>query len=503
METILLVDDSPTNLEVLFRTLDDTLYRILVARSGETALQIVAQEKPTLVLLDVMMPGMDGFEVCERIKADEQMKKTAVIFLSALGDTDAKVRGFQLGGVDYIAKPFQAEEVVARVATHVRIQQLERKLEDKNAALESEFRRILTSMAEGVYGLNKNGEITYLNTAASQLTGFSADELLGANVFEQHFQLDDDIAFRETQPLQLLSQGQTVDTAALAVARQDGSYFYADICLTPSFQDNKFLGGVMVFRDISERLMAEKALAEAQDELQAQRQRMAHVERLSTMGEMAAGFAHEVNQPLTAIANYASVAIRLLSNETIDEKRMEETLRKLQTQALRASEVIQRLREFAKTPKNNKVVKDINTLATSIIGLAEIDSRKLDIDIVFTANKEPAPVYIDEVQIQQVILNLVRNAMEATAAVENNKQAVVLQATVSDERVNVVVRDYGCGLDEDAEEHLFHPFYSTKADGMGIGLSICASIIQDHGGTINYQREEIGTSFSINLPIYT
>jgi DNA-binding response OmpR family regulator len=137
--TILVVDDSPTNLQVLVRTLNGTGHRILVARDGRAALDIVRRARPDLMLLDVMMPEMDGFEVCRLVKADSAMRQTAVIFLSALGEVADKVSGLQLGAVDYITKPIQAEEVLARVATHLTRQYLERELRQSRDRLEKEL----------------------------------------------------------------------------------------------------------------------------------------------------------------------------------------------------------------------------------------------------------------------------------------------------------------------------------------------------------------------------
>jgi serine phosphatase RsbU (regulator of sigma subunit) len=137
--TILVVDDSPTNLQVLVRTLHGTGHRILVARDGRVALEILRRARPDLLLLDVMMPEMDGFEVCRLVKADPAMRQTAVIFLSALGEVADKVSGLQLGAVDYITKPIQAEEVLARVATHLTRQYLERELRQSRDRLEKEL----------------------------------------------------------------------------------------------------------------------------------------------------------------------------------------------------------------------------------------------------------------------------------------------------------------------------------------------------------------------------
>ncbi|MEE8315326.1 MAG: response regulator, partial [Syntrophobacteria bacterium] len=138
-ERILLVDDNPTNLQVLFQTLEGRGYNLLVAKDGETALTIVKKALPELILLDIMMPGIDGYEVCRRLKNDPTTKEIPIIFLSALGETKDKVRGLDLGAVDYISKPFQAEEVIARVNTHITIYRLRREVQAQKDALEREL----------------------------------------------------------------------------------------------------------------------------------------------------------------------------------------------------------------------------------------------------------------------------------------------------------------------------------------------------------------------------
>jgi DNA-binding response OmpR family regulator len=132
VETLLLVDDNPTNLQVLYQTLEGHGYKLLLAKNGEDALNIIDKVHPSLMLLDIMMPTMDGYEVCQKIKSDPDRADIVIIFLSALDDVEDKIKGFNLGAVDYIAKPFQAEEVIIRVATHIKIRQLEQRLEIKN-----------------------------------------------------------------------------------------------------------------------------------------------------------------------------------------------------------------------------------------------------------------------------------------------------------------------------------------------------------------------------------
>ncbi|MGD8989933.1 MAG: SpoIIE family protein phosphatase [Desulfobacterales bacterium] len=139
-ESLLLVDDNPTNLQVLYQTLETTGCKLLVAKNGETAISIAQKASPDLILLDIMMPGIDGFEVCRRLKADSDTAGIPVIFLSALTDTKDKVQGLQLGAIDYVSKPFQPDEVIARVNTHLTIHRLKREVEEKKDALEDELK---------------------------------------------------------------------------------------------------------------------------------------------------------------------------------------------------------------------------------------------------------------------------------------------------------------------------------------------------------------------------
>jgi sigma-B regulation protein RsbU (phosphoserine phosphatase) len=160
-EKVLLVDDNPTNLQVLFQTLEGRNYNLLVAKNGEMALSIARKAHPNLILLDIMMPGIDGYEVCRQLKADPATREIPVIFLSALGDTKDKVQGLDLGAVDYVTKPFQPDEVIARVNTHLTIYRLKREVQEQRDELEHELRvvaeeqrKLLPDKLPNIDGLN-------------------------------------------------------------------------------------------------------------------------------------------------------------------------------------------------------------------------------------------------------------------------------------------------------------------------------------------------------------
>ncbi|OEY66965.1 response regulator [Marinobacter sp. X15-166B] len=501
--TVLLVDDNPQNLKVLYETLKDKGYRLLIANDGHKALSLALRDQPEVILLDIMMPELDGYEVCERLKADPQTADSAVVFLSALDEIDAKIKGFSLGGADYISKPFQAAEVIARVRTHARVVRLERELQQRNRQLQGDQSRILNAISEGIYGLDDASNIIFANPAAEQIAGGRADQLIGRNFFELHCNCAGSDSGSAGDPTSLVCQpGEYDHRRGVMMYRLDGSVFEAEYRLTPKYEGEELVGAVVVFRDITTELENERALEAARDLVQEQRDQLAQASRLSTLGEWAAGFAHEVNQPLTAITNYARVATRVLAADTVDKSLLQETLGKIEAQSHRASEVIRRIRRFVKQPASGKSRVSVETLLDDISQFAEVDIRHNNGRLVVNIADDIPDVLADAVQVQQVALNLIRNALEATRSAGVEAPVVVSAFVVRPGYVRFDVTDKGIGLPEDAEENLFLPFYTTKEDGMGIGLPMCRSLIQTQGGEIGFERPaEQGTRFFFTLPV--
>jgi PAS domain S-box-containing protein len=500
--TVLLVDDNPQNLKVLYETLKDKGYRLLIANEGEKALDLAHRHHPEVILLDIMMPEMDGYEVCERLKADPDTADSAVVFLSALDDLQAKVKGFSLGGADYIAKPFESQEVIARVKTHARVIRLEREMQSRNRELQGDQTRILNSISEGIYGLDENGIIEFANPAAATIVGCPAEELIGKSFFELHFTSGDEAP--ETLPVMATCQQGVVENQRdIQMLRVDGTTFPAEYRATPKLLDDEELhGAVVVFRDISAELESEQALEDARTLVQEQRDQLAHTSRLTTMGEMAAGFAHEVNQPLTAITNYARVSKRMMAKEQPDLDLLRQTLDKIEAQSHRASEIIRRIRKFMKKPATGKEVVSVPTLLEDTRQFAEVDMRNNAGGIEVQLEEGLPDVLADPIQVQQVALNLIRNALESTRAAESDAPVEVSARRCGQHCVRIQVRDHGVGVSEQAEEMLFHPFHTTKDDGMGIGLATCRSLIQAQGGDIAFERpEDGGACFYFTLPV--
>ena len=220
------------------------------------------------------------------------------------------------------------------------------------------------------------------------------------------------------------------------------------------------------------------------------------------MGEMAAGVAHEVNQPLTAITNYARVAKRMMAKESPEMGLLQETLDKIEAQSHRASEIIRRIRRFMKKPATGKEVLSVPALLEDTRQFAEVDMRNNKGAIELSVPEDMPEVLADPVQVQQVALNLIRNALEATSSIDSSAPVEVSASVQGGTCVRIQVRDHGIGLSEDAEEKLFLPFFTTKDEGMGIGLSTCRSLIQAQGGDIGFERPEGGGAcFYFTLPV--
>ena len=499
--TVLLVDDNPQNLKVLYETLKDKGYRLLIANEGEKALDLAHRHQPEVILLDIMMPEMDGYEVCRRLKADPATADCAVVFLSALDDLQAKVKGFALGGADYISKPFQSQEVIARVKTHARVIRLERELQARNRELQGDQTRILNSISEGIYGLDEHGVIEFANPAAALVMRSPVEELIGRNFFETHFATCQDN--RDGLPVQgTCRQGVAENQRNIRMRRLDGTGFPAEYRSTPKLDEGELHGAVVVFRDITAELENEAALEEARELVQEQRDQLAHASRLTTMGEMAAGFAHEVNQPLTAIANYARVSKRMMGKESPDLGLLAETLDKIEAQSHRASEIIRRIRRFMKKPATGKEIISVPTLLEDTRQFAEVDMRNNEGGIDLSVPDSLPEVMADPIQVQQVALNLIRNALEATRSANASTPVEVSAEVLGTSCVRIQVRDHGVGLPDDAEDKLFLPFYTTKDEGMGIGLATCRSLIQAQGGDIGFERPDgAGACFYFTLPV--
>jgi signal transduction histidine kinase len=228
------------------------------------------------------------------------------------------------------------------------------------------------------------------------------------------------------------------------------------------------------------------------------REQLAHIARVNTLGEMAAGLAHELNQPLTAMHFEAAAALELPPDAAADD--MRQALATISDQTLRAGEIVRRMRTFARRGESKRDVTDLRPVISEVLGLLSHDLRLNGVTTTETLDQVP-PVVADRVEVQQVLVNLIRNAIESMSHTAMRDRLLTIELREADHRVRVSVADSGRGIDPDIANRLFHPFQSTKPDGMGLGLSICQSLIEAHGGSIGtLPHSGPGATFYFELP---
>jgi two-component system sensor kinase FixL len=364
-------------------------------------------------------------------------------------------------------------------------------VEARTAHLQS----ILDNIPDAMVVINERGLIQSFSLAAERLFGFSAAEVLGKNVkmlMPSPYREDHDgyiERYLRTGERRIIGIGRVV-----VGQRSDGSTFPIELAVGEMHvREQRFFTGFI--RDLTERQQTEARLQELQSEL-------VHMSRLTAMGEMASALAHELNQPLAAIANYMKGSRRLLENrhdQSLGPVR--DAMEKAADQALRAGDIIRRLRDFVSRGESERRVEDVKKLIEEASALALVGVKDKGVRVRFAFAPRLNHVLADKVQVQQVLLNLVRNAIDAmeTAPI---RELVVATSAAPDNMLEISVADTGSGIAPEIADQLFQPFITTKSHGMGVGLSISRTIIESHGGSITQRPNPGGgTIFTFTLPV--
>lgn len=368
-----------------------------------------------------------------------------------------------------------------------------RSAEDRLRAHESQLTAILSTVPDAMVVIDESGKMLSFSAAAEALCGFKESEVLGRNVRmlmpspdrERH---DSYIhRYLETGEKRIIGKGRVVFGQ-----RADGSLFPMELYIGEALRGNEriFTGFV---RDLTERRMIEQQMATLQAEI-------IHVTRVSAMGTMASTLAHELNQPIAAVANYVeAVRDQMASPDKSEWPMMREALGEAASEALRAGQIVRRLREFVSRGEVEKTIESLPDLVNeaSVLGLA--GSREMGIEAHFDLDPGASPVLVDKVQIQQVLINLIRNACEAMAD-SPIKRLTISSRAEKEGDIQVTVSDTGCGMAPGVAKQLFTAFVSTKPEGMGLGLSICRTIVEVNGGKIWMDTHKgKGTDFHFTL----
>ena len=359
---------------------------------------------------------------------------------------------------------------------------------------EARLRSILDTVPDAIITIDGQGTIESFSPAAARLFGYAEREVIGKNVKmlmpSPYREMHDGYleAYRSTGIKHIIGIGRVV-----VGLRRDGSTFPMELAVgevAATAERRLFTGFV---RDLTERQGTERRLQELQLEL-------LHVTRVNAMGQMSSAIAHELNQPLTASANYISAARRFLQRPD-GAAQAQDAMEQAAKQILRAGATIRNLRDFIEKREGHRAPENLNKIIEQSVALAFVGMAHINVKVRLEPDGSLPTVYVDKIQIQQVLMNLIRNAIEAMQECEKRELSITTGRS-GDGRVLVVVRDSGPGLPEEVRRKLFQPFVTTKESGMGVGLMICQSIIQFHGGSIEVSApDEPGTAFSIRLPV--
>ena len=503
--TILIVDDLPANLEVIDNYLKECGFTTLIAGSGEIALKRINHIQPDLILLDVMMPGIDGYETCRILKADKKTRDIPVIFMTALTESDHKVKGFSVGAVDYITKPVEKAELLARVTTHLKIQGYQKHLEKEVQKRTTELQKSqeqYASLVNNIPGIafrckfDQEWTMLYMSVAVDHISGYPANDFLNNSVrsYESIIHQDDIKDIRQT--IKKAIKSGTPWQVEYRIRHRDGTIRWVSE-KAQGVTKNKavsFIDGIII--DITEQKEIEDHLKQAQ--------------KMEAIGILAGGVAHDFNNILSGIFGYA----QLIDININNPEKIKKNLNQLIKGAQRAAGLVQQIFTFSWQSEQEEiplkfsllVIEVLNFLRSSIPETIKIDEKISSQSIVS----------VNPTHVHQIVMNLCINAYHAmqdcggtlTVALTDIELKPQDHRLVNIHRpgnyIKLEVRDTGTGIDKEIFEKIFDPYFTTKKSnhGTGLGLSVVNGIVKKHNGFIKaYSEVGKGSTFQVFWPI--
>lgn len=524
--TVFVIDDNVNNLSVIRDHLLQNGLNPIPLKSGEEALQLIKKMKPDIILLDVQMPGgIDGFETCRQFKSTPLSSDIPVIFISALSESVNKVEGFNAGGVDYVLKPIDGEELLSRIYVHITISRLQRKLGEVNQELEhrvqvrtSELERtkdylagVIDSMDSVIIGIDAESNVTLWNQAAVKISGLSPEQASGKIIVDVFPSLQSEI--------DLINESLSIGQMRYKHRKLFDStkhLIYEDIFVYPLASG----GAVLRIDNVSEKIHIQEILVQN--------------EKMTSLGGLAAGMAHEINNPLAGIIQTAKVMHNRLYNLTnskknqaaaqesgvtveqissfMDKRGISRMLDTIISSGKRLTEIVNNMLSFVYKGRSELGQFSMTDILDECINLAGLDydmKKHYDFRLVTIKKSysENLPfIECEKAKIQQVILNMLHNAAQAMHYSQIENPCIKLKVWYEQDidMLAVDIEDNGPGIEDHILQRIFEPFFTTKPEGVGTGLGLSVSyyiVTEDHGGQLTVDSVPAkGTIFHIKLP---
>ena len=490
--TILVVDDTPANVRFLVGTLAETGYTVLPAIDSQSALVGALAEPPDLILLDIQMPNMNGYEVCSQLKASPTTRHIPVIFISALSEVLDKVKAFGVGGVDYITKPFQVEEVLARVETHLALQHLQKSLLQKNEELAQTNEKLGNTLQQLQ---DKNKELAQTNDELEntlQQLKATQEELIQKEKMAALGQLIAGIAHEINTPLGAIrssvgniseSLNQTLEQLPVlfqSLSLEQAQYFLA--LLQRSLQTQLTLS-------TKEERQVKRALTN-----QLEAEEIVNVDALAdALVDMGIYNKIDVFLPLLKRPDSSQI-LEIAYNLSGIQK----GTAMISTATDRASKVVFALKTYARYDQSGEMIPA--NLSEGIDAVLTLYQNQLKKGIEVKRNyAELSPVLCYPDELNQVWTNLIHNALQAM----DYRGNLIIEMMQKEQQVHISITDTGAGIPEEIKPKVFEPFFTTKppGEGSGLGLDITKKIIEKHHGTIEFKSSPGKTTFIVSLPM--
>ncbi len=484
---VLLVDDIAANRETLVELLEPQDYRLVEAADGPEALKLAAESPPDLVLLDVMMPGMDGYEVCRRLRADALLAEVPIIMITALDDQASRLTGIEAGADDFITKPFNRAELRARVRTITRLNRYRRLMQAQERIHEQA--RWLDEARDAIFVRDLEDRITYWNDGATRLFGWTREEVQGRRAAE--------LMHNDKAPF---------NGPALLAARDNGDWQGEVRKITKAGREvivasrltllrdprREPCGMLCINTDITEKKQAEKLMLRTQ--------------RLESIGTLVSGVAHDLNNALAPIL----MGVEILRMQYPDQTQLIDAM---ETSARRGANMVQQVLTFAKGVEGARLLVQPQHLLREMEKIMKSTFPK-NLQLQTKFSRELRTLLGDATQLHQVLLNLCVNARDAmpnggtlTLEAENAEIDATYASAVPEAKPGSYVvwrvKDTGTGIPQEIIDRIFEPFFSTKGPdkGTGLGLSTVLGIVKSHGGFIQiYSVLAKGSTFAVYLP---
>jgi PAS domain S-box-containing protein len=506
---VAIIDDEEGIRNVVSLTLKDAGYEVVTAPDGPSGVDLCREESPQIVITDIRLPQMDGIKVLERIKETDPEKE--VIVISGFAEMEHAIRALQLDASDFIVKPINNDALLVALERAKERFTTRKELHDYTALIEERWmdtaeelarvfnfqENLIESSIDGIIGCDREGTAITFNKSLSDMLGYSKDDVRGKMTFDQFFPVGEAEQFKKDLYSADYGERNRLFLYETHLLAKGGLKVPVQLSATVLFDGEEEVGFVCFFRDLREIRRLEQQFAN--------QARLLHQDKMMSLGRLAASMVHEINNPLAGILNYVRLMIKILKRDALEKEQLQKFSKYLdvvESETGRCSKIVSNLLAFSRKSELEFTEIDVNELLEKCIMLSQHKLTLQNIEI----RKEFAPdlprIRGDFNQIQQCMINLMFNAADAMP----DGGTLTLRSAFNPTRARLTleVRDTGCGITKEDLPEIFDPFYTTKAEGkgLGLGLSTVYGIIERHKGSITVDSDKgKGSVFTINLPM--